>query len=331
MEAYFITDAGAKTLPDDAVREMASRDDGVLWVHLNHTDEPGLAVLTELVNARLTDLTECHTRTPVPKLHAYADHYFSAMNGLVRGTDERLHFQPIKMFLTNQVLFTVVGPHHAALTEEALHRDVNIIRRMLEDHELCPTSGFELGAALRMEMLRAQEDLIASSAARIAELELSVMRMSPVKAESLMTDLFALRHDLQTIRTNAAQTHEMYVHITDQLESQPGLMPLDPRRLSGLRQSFGHLTRTADLEREYLQEVLDLYQTRVSTELNRFVRKITAFGTIGIAATIVTGIYGMNFDRMPELHWYFGYPAAIGLIVVVGLILAWLFHREGWL
>jgi hypothetical protein len=106
MEAYWVTEAGTKPLPDDAVREMASRTDGVLWVQLNHTDEPAMALLTNLVPARSGDLNECDAGTPVPKLRVYADHYFSAMNGLARGTDGRLHFQPMKIFITPQVLFT---------------------------------------------------------------------------------------------------------------------------------------------------------------------------------------------------------------------------------
>ena len=57
---------------------------------------------------------------------------------------------------------------------------------------------------------------------------------------------------------------------------------------------------TTDLEREYLQEMLDLFQTRVSTELNRFVRKITALGSVGLAWTVIVGLYGMNFTTCPS-------------------------------
>jgi magnesium transporter len=98
-----------------------------------------------------------------------------------------------------------------------------------------------------------------------------------------------------------------------------------------LRQGFDHLANAADLEREYLQEVLELFQTRTSNELNRFVRQLTAWGAIGIAGTLIAGIYGMNFAHMPELDWQYGYPLALGMIVVVGLLLAWFFRRRGWL
>ena len=88
-----------------------------------------------------------------------------------------------------------------------------------------------------------------------------------------------------------------------------------------LRRQYGHLKNSPDLEREYLQEVVDLFQTKVSNGLNRFVRKITAFGTIAISWTVVAGVYGMNFSNMPELSWTYGYPAALGGMVVVSLIL----------
>jgi magnesium transporter len=97
------------------------------------------------------------------------------------------------------------------------------------------------------------------------------------------------------------------------------------------QQGFRHLQHTADLEREYLQEMIDLFQTRVSTELNRFVRKVTAWGSIGIAWTVIVGLYGMNFAYMPELGWRWGYPAVLVLMLIVGVLLVLLFRRRGWL
>jgi magnesium transporter len=331
MEVWWVDEAGAKAASEDGVRELASRAGGVVWVHLDHTDEPGLTLLQDLIPVRPHDLRDCYTRNPVPKLHAYADHHFSAINGLCRGVDGRLHFLPLKIFLAPRLLFTVFGPHHEALTVDAMRRDIDVVRQQLEASEFSPESAFDLVAAIRQEMLRSHEELVATGAARIAELELNVMRLDAIRAEALLGDLFGLRHDLQVIRTNAAQTHGMYEHLADRLDVQHGIMPLDSRRLHELRQSYRHLQNTTDLEREYLQEVLDLFQTRVSTELNRFVRKITAFGTIGISWTIIVGIYGMNFVSMPELTWRYGYFWAIGLMAAASAVLGVLFHRRGWL
>ena len=331
MNIILINEAGVQTIGPEAVGRALEIGVGLVWIDLGHDDDAGLRLLTDLLDARPADVEDCHTRLPVPKLHAYSDHYFSAINGLARGTDERLYFQPLKIFFNANMLFTVMGPTSAALTPDAVRRDISRIRDRVTARELRPASAFELVSEIRFQMLRTHEALVADVAAQAAELERSVMGIDPVKAETVLGDLFVLRHDLQTIRTNAAQTHELYVHLIDVLSSQQGLLSLDVGRLNDLRLGFGHLRNTVDLEREYLQEVLDLLQTRVSTELNRFVRKITAWGTIGIAWTVIVGIYGMNFDNLPGLEWQFGYVFAIGLMLAVGLVLATMFRRRGWL
>jgi Mg2+ and Co2+ transporter CorA len=156
-------------------------------------------------------------------------------------------------------------------------------------------------------------------------------KRDPVKSEALLIALFDLRHDLQTIRTSAAQAQESYANLIETMGLQEGLMRVDLRRVSELRQGFRHLQNTTDLEREYLHEMIDLFQTRVATELNRFVRKVTAWGSIAIAWTVIVGLYGMNFTHMPELAWTWGYPAVLGLMATVGIVLAIVFRRRGWL
>jgi magnesium transporter len=331
VDICVVTPTGVRPLSTEAAVTTVESGTNVVWIDLSHQESDSMRLVVDLVHARQVDVDDCSNRLPVPKLHAYADHYYSAINGLARGTDGRLYFQPLKIFFNANLLITVMGPTSEALTPDAVHGDLAAIRRRIEARELRPSSAFDLVTAIRLQMLRSQEALVADVAARAAELEKSVMGIDPVKAETVLNDLFSLRHDLQTVRTNAAQTHELYVHLIDVLDSEQELMALDKRRLNDLRLGFSHLRNTVDLEREYLQEVLDLLQTRVSTELNRFVRKITAWGTIGIAWTVIVGIYGMNFDDIPGLEWRFGYAIAFGLMAVVGLVLGGLFRRRGWL
>jgi magnesium transporter len=331
VDVRWISQDGVTTIQPMQISEFAAREDGVVWAHMDHTDEFGMSVLIMTVAPRPDDLHDVSSRIPVPKLHSYQDHHFSAINGLVRGSDGLLHMQPLKVFLTPRVLWTVFGPTNIALSPDAVARDIDVVRRQLEQGENVPHSAFDLIAAIRGVMLRGQEELIAAGARRVADLEKRAMTSDPVAAEQVLQDLSELRHDLQTIRINAAQTYELYDSLIDMLAVDASIMSIDPRRLALLRQQYGHLKNAADLEREYLQEVLDLMQTRVSNELNKFVRKITAYGTIAISLTVVAGIYGMNFESMPELRWAFGYPAALGAMLILSLVLWYLFHRRRWL
>jgi magnesium transporter len=83
--------------------------------------------------------------------------------------------------------------------------------------------------------------------------------------------------------------------------------------------------------RELLNGTLEANLAQVSVRQNDDMRKITAWAAIAAIPTVIGAIYGMNFDHMPELHWRFGYPLVLLVIVAVCLGLYRRFKRIGWL
>ncbi|MEW6051697.1 MAG: magnesium/cobalt transporter CorA [Candidatus Zixiibacteriota bacterium] len=88
---------------------------------------------------------------------------------------------------------------------------------------------------------------------------------------------------------------------------------------------------TIETFRDMLSGMLDIYLSSVSNRLNSVMKVLTIIATIFIPLTFIAGIYGMNFDFMPELHWRFGYPLIMFLMFGIGIgMLAW-FRRKNWL
>jgi magnesium transporter len=83
--------------------------------------------------------------------------------------------------------------------------------------------------------------------------------------------------------------------------------------------------------RELLSTALHANLAQISVRQNEDMRKITAWVAIAAVPTAVAGIYGMNFDQMPELRWEFGYPAVMIAILLTCLVLYRRFRRAGWL
>jgi magnesium transporter len=304
---------------------------GLVWIDIDHTEADAMALLPELIDVQDVDLQDCHLRNPVPTLHLYPDHHYTAINGLARGGDDRLYFQPLKIFQHPRLVVTVLGPTSPALPADAAHRELAAVHRRLDGTGFRPASSLDLITAIRREMMTTLEVLIGHAAGRIGDFERRVAQADPVKSERLLDELFALRHDLQTIRTGAAQAHQTYTALLGTASTQDGLLTVDVRRVTELQQGFGHLVQTTDLEREYLQELLDLFQTRVATELNRFVRRVTAWGTIGIAWTVIVGVFGMNFVDIPGLESPWGFSAVLASMLAVAVGLGVFFRRHGWL
>lgn len=86
-----------------------------------------------------------------------------------------------------------------------------------------------------------------------------------------------------------------------------------------------------DTLREMALGLLDVYHSSISQRTNEIIKVLTILSTIFIPLTFIVGVYGMNFEHMPELHWRYGYAVAWTLMLAVALGLLWLFRRVGWI
>jgi magnesium transporter len=84
-------------------------------------------------------------------------------------------------------------------------------------------------------------------------------------------------------------------------------------------------------QRDLLTGLLEADLAVISNRLNDVMKKLTSWGAILLGATLIAGIYGMNFRHMPELNWTFGYPLALGAMLLIGVGLYIIFKRKGWL
>ena len=83
--------------------------------------------------------------------------------------------------------------------------------------------------------------------------------------------------------------------------------------------------------REVAGGLTETYLTAISIRMNEVMKVLTVIGTIFIPLTFFAGVYGMNFEHLPELKWRYGYPAFwLICLTTAGIMLAW-FRRKGWL
>ena len=100
------------------------------------------------------------------------------------------------------------------------------------------------------------------------------------------------------------------------------------------RDVYDHVLRANEVVegyREMLNGILDANAAQVGVRQNDDMRKISAWVAIAAVPTAIAGIYGMNFEHMPELHWTFGYPMALLLMALICFLLWRNFKRVGWL
>jgi magnesium transporter len=103
------------------------------------------------------------------------------------------------------------------------------------------------------------------------------------------------------------------------------------RYLHDLQDRVLRVTERVEGFRELLSNILTVNFTIVGIQQSDQTKKISAWAAVVIVPTLIAGIYGMNFDYMPELHWRFGYLFALSLMALVAFLLYLSFKRSGWL
>lgn len=138
----------------------------------------------------------------------------------------------------------------------------------------------------------------------------------------------ALKHEILKIRRSIFPFRE----VVNRLEKMDCEI-IDPKTHSYLRDLYDHIVQVSesvDLYREMVWNLMDMHMTIISNKMNEVMKVLTVIATIFIPLTFLAGIYGMNFDNMPELHYKYSYFVIWGIMVVIFIFMLLYFRRKKW-
>ena len=163
----------------------------------------------------------------------------------------------------------------------------------------------------------------------ISALEAEVVAKAGTPAgQPLVTRIFPLQRGLQPIRRTSIHQREVLLRL-----SRAEFDEIPREAAPYFRDIYDHFARVTDLAdsyRELLSSLLEGYWSVQSNRMNEIMKTLTLMSTIMLPLTFIAGVYGMNFVHMPELQWRFGYPFALGLMLVVGVSIFVWFKLKRW-
>ena len=108
------------------------------------------------------------------------------------------------------------------------------------------------------------------------------------------------------------------------------IAPVNEKHYKELQDNINQAIELLDYYRELLYDELNIYHSSTSTRLNDIMALLTIFSVIFIPITFIVGVYGMNFDNMPELHLRYGYFIVWGVMVLIAIGMLWYFKKKKW-
>ncbi|MCM3764286.1 magnesium/cobalt transporter CorA [Neobacillus niacini] len=146
--------------------------------------------------------------------------------------------------------------------------------------------------------------------------------------EDLLEDLFDTRHQLLTMRHTITPMRDLVYRIlnSQRMEAMQGKMVY----FSDIHDHLLKLTEMIEASRELTTDIRDSYISINSHQTNHVMKVLTVITTIFMPLTFIVGLYGMNFQYIPELSWKYGYFFVLIVMFLVGLGMSWWFKKKGW-
>jgi magnesium transporter len=305
---------------ESALKKADACEDGFAWIGLHDPSRPVVEAVGrhfELHPLAVEDAVNAHQR---PKLELYGDTLFLVLK-TARYLDESDAIEIGEVMVFTGSTFVVTVRHGEA---SPLHE----VRLDLEEHP--DLLGIGPSAVLYAICDRIVDDyalVIDGIANDIEQVETDVFSGQHTgEAERI----YRLKRQLVGFRrgVSALQTP------MQRLASKQTGLPLDPRTGDYFRDVHDHLVRDTDRIAgfdELLSGALQANLAQLTVRDNQDMRRISAWVAILAVPTMVFGLYGMNFEHMPELGWRFGYPLVLVLVLVICFLLYRRLKRVGWL
>jgi magnesium transporter len=296
---------------------LIAETDAYAWIGLHEPSEEEFAATAKafhLHELAVEDAVKAHQRT---KLETYDNTLFVV-------TKPARYVDPVEIVEFGEILI-FVDPDFAVAVRHGAASKLVVARKQLEaDPERLACGPGAVLHAILSHVVRDYATVLDDLGTDIKDIEEDVF-----SSQGDSERIYRLKQEVLKFHEAAQPLEEAVYRLAT--EDYPAI---DPTLRPYFRDVNDHLLRVLDRInhfRDTLTSVLSANMTQVSLRQNEDMRKISAYVAIAAIPTLLAGIWGMNFEHMPEIRATWGYPLALGLMVGIGVFLYWRFKKSGWL
>ncbi|MEM9195680.1 MAG: magnesium/cobalt transporter CorA [Myxococcota bacterium] len=312
-------DGKLRTPNIDGIGAFLSDSSARCWVDID--------ARTEAIDTLLTDVFGIHPlnvediwQDSQPKLERHADYLYIIVHGLYYKHDQPRDLEVLE-------LDVIIGSNYLITHHPRRSRSVEDVEKLLrEDCELLRKGPAFLAHAIIDRQVDRFLPLMERFGEEVEELEIDIFR-NP--RPELLEEIFELKHGLQRIRRSGMHQRD----ILRELSSKP-FANVPSEATPFFRDVYDHFLRVIDLGETYrslVSAALDGYLSVQSHKMNEVMKVLTVISTVMLPLTFITGLYGMNFEVIPELKWGFGYAYVWILMVLIAVFFVIYFRLKRWL
>jgi magnesium transporter len=305
----------------DDISTYVAKPDCFVWVALKDPEPGELQAMKHAFGLHELAVEDVHHGHQYPKIEEYGESLFAVLHTIEMDEDNELLIGEVDVFVGSNYVLTVRNRTRHGF------QDVRA-RCEREPHLLKEGSGFVL-YALVDNVVDRYFPILEALATKLEEIEDRIFQKHSLAASrAIIEDLYSLKRRLVTLQHHVAPLLESVGKLTG------GRIP---RICAGMgayfRDVYDHLeriVRTIEGRREMIVTAIQVNLGMISLAENEVTKRLGAFAALFAVPTMIAGIYGMNF-QIPELHYAYGYPICLAVMLGIDLTLWWRFKVAGWL
>ena len=284
------------------------------WVDFESAKEEEITYLTKYFEFNHLAIEDCLEHSERPKVDYYDDYNFFVFHALDQDTLNPLEFD---LFVSKNY---VVSFHKSSIKE------IDSVRQRIMDNEKIK---FEEPVYIVYLILDKIVDEYFPMVYKIEDTLNDIdIKSGDGRINNIIDQVFEIRTQLLKLRQTINSMKELLYSI---LNSEHSEGFIDKNRY--FNDTYNHLLKLWDIietNREITSDARDNFISINSHKTNKIMTILTIISSIFIPLTFIVGVYGMNFDNMPELRWRYGYFISLGCMLVIGVAMLIWFIRKGW-
>lgn len=320
MEAHLLEGDTLRITRDPAEIHAALDQHTPIWVELQQKDHACDVLLSEQLKLHPLTVEDIWATRSQPKLEDYERYLYLIIHGVGAVHSGRVELAELDL---------VLGPSFV-ITHDPFHLVDEVRAELARSPKLLQKGPAWLAHALLDTAVDRYMPVIDDLDNQIEDLENEVLRKAGTKhGPPILRKILGFKRTLLGLRRTSIHQREILLRLAR------GEFPEIPREVMPFyRDVYDHFLRVSDLVESYrdlVNNALEAYLSVQSNRMNEIMKTLTLLSTIMLPITFIAGLYGMNFEFMPELHTHWGYPGALLLMGgTVVFVLAW-FRYKGWI
>ena len=316
---------GAKTVETgftvEQLPELLKEEQSVIWVDMPEPTEADERVLLDIFQFHPLTVEDCRENRHYPKIEEFPNYLYFIVHGVTANTSpDRFNTIELDGFL---------GPNYIITYHHEMFRSINNVKKQLTTSPVaCQRGPSFLMHQILDQIVDYYSPVLDDFDERIDNLEENIFSLKQPN-NAILEDIMELKRSVLRLRRISAKQMDIFYRMS---RGEVHLIP--QAMLPFYRDIYDHLIRVTDLAENYrdlLSGALEAYLSVVSNRMNEIMKVLTIFSAIMLPLTFIAGLYGMNFDNLPELHWAYSYFVVLGIMLIVALGMLIGFWRRGWI